>query len=248
MTQDYDIPADGPRSRSSGLASTAIFLAPILAIGIVGVALLLAADISKSGWGGFGQVIVFSILAQVVIYGGSITAAIAIVLGCVAQRQIRKQPDKFKGHRQARAAVVISGFSLLGVWGIIGLVGAVHSIRQTPHRAAEADILATFGAVVRYSRKSDTFPDTLEQVVSANTASNYLYFGKGLPSEYADYQTLGSQRIVVLYATQNIDGKFTAICANGMTHKWTKPILDKALRESDTLRNRLAEQDVAPDG
>jgi hypothetical protein len=141
-----------------------------------------------------------------------------------------------QGLQQARLAVIISATSLLAVWGGIGGFVAVHAVDEAPHRAAEADLRAAFQAVVHYSKHHDTFPDTLEQVVSSETAGRYVYLGKGLSSAYNNYRTTGSQGIVVMYATHSVDGVVAAICANGMTHEWTKPILEGALRDSEKQR------------
>ncbi|MCE9610078.1 MAG: DUF4190 domain-containing protein [Chthoniobacter sp.] len=232
-----DNPPNGQRPRFSKLAGAAILLAPLLAYGAVGIILYLVFGEFESGWDGLVQLIGFVFWAHVAVIGGSISAALAIILGCVALRQIRKRPDELSGHRQARAAVIISVISLVGVWGVIGGVAWVSASREANLRARAEDIRAPFRAVVQYAQNSGTFPDTLEQVTSSDTASRYIYLGKNLPSEYANYQTEGSQSIVVMYATHSEAGKFVAICANGMTHEWTKPILDGALRASDTLRN-----------
>ena len=235
MESDSTSPAVSKRLRLSKLAITALALAPALVAGNVGIALFGVIGEWSSGWEGLTKLILFLFWGQVALFGGSIISALAIILAWVAQRRIRRQPDQLTGRPLARLAVKISATSLLAVWGIIGGTAAVFAIKDTPRRAAEADIRTALQAVVKYSLANDTFPDSLAQVVSSETAGNYIYLGKGLPSEYADYRTAGSQ-IFVMHATRSVDGKFAVICANGMTHEWTKEILEAALRESDTLR------------
>jgi hypothetical protein len=238
MEPDSTSPAVGKLTRLSKLAVTALALAPVLVTGTVGIALFGFIGEWKSGWEGLTKLILFLFWGQVAIFGGSIIATLAIILAWMALRKIRKQPDQLTGRPLARLAIKISVTSLLGVWGIIGGTAAVFASKDAPRRAAESDIRAAFQAVVQHSLENNTFPDSLAQVVSSETAGRYTYFGKGLPSEYADYRTAGS-RIIVMHSTGSVDGKFAVICANGMTHEWTKEILEVALRESDTLRGNL---------
>jgi len=108
--------------------------------------------------------------------------------------------------------------------------------REAPIREAEENIRTAFHAVVDYTREHETFPDTLREVLKQEAANRYTYLGKGLPSEYANYQTPGSQVIVVMYSRSAIDGRHVAVCANGMTHVWSPLTLDHALRTSEKQR------------
>jgi hypothetical protein len=133
-------------------------------------------------------------------------------------------------------ALIISITSLIGIWGAVGSIHAIQLHREAPLREAEAKIREAFRAVEEYSRGHKTFPDTLGDVLRAETAGSYTYLGKGLPSEYANYQTPGSQSIVVMYSSSPIDGQHVAVCANGMTHFWSTLTLESALRESEKQR------------
>lgn len=234
MVPITDSPPNGHRPRFSKLAGAAILFAPLLIIGSVGGILFWTSSAPRPGMEGLGKLIALAVLAHVVVIGGTITACLSIVLGCVAQRQIRNRPDALRGRGTARAAVMISAFSLLGVWGVIGTFEA----RRARHTAAVADIQSAFAAVAQYARNNDTFPDTLEQVTSAKTAARYVYLGRGLPSDYADTQTQTIERVVLMYATHDVEGKFAAIFSTGTTHEWTKPVLEGVLRKDAAQRAR----------
>ena len=233
-----DYAPKGNRPRFSKLAVAAMLVAPLPVIGLflLAFAFLTVRAAPKQGWDGLGQIIMLGLGAQVLLIGGTICAALAIVLGSVASRRIRLRAHRLKGRRTALAAMWIGVASLVVGWGSIAMVAGIISHRQAPRSAAAEDIRTVYGAVTEYAMKHGTFPDALAQVASAKVCARYVYLGKGLPAAYRDYRTTGSQSIVVMYEAQSVDGKFTAICANAMVHYWTKPILDGALRQSDAER------------
>jgi hypothetical protein len=222
-------------ARFSKLAGAAIILAPLFLAGSAAVAAYFMTATWRTGWDGLGQ-LGFVIWAHVAAYGGSLTAVVSIILALVARRKIIRRAEMLRGLPQVRLALIISLTSLIGIWGAVGSIHAIQLHKGAPLREAEADIRAAFRAVVDYSREKETFPDTLGEVLKPETANRYTYLGKGLPSEYADYRTPGSQVIVVMYSPSPIDGRHVAVCANGMTHVWSPLTLDHALRGSEKRR------------
>lgn len=228
---------DGSRPRFSKLAGVALVLSPLLVVGCVAYTLYWLNVTWKPGWDGLGQSIALALGAQVVLFGGSLTAVVAIVMALVARRKIRRLPDKLRGLQPARMAIIVSVTSLLGVWSAIGAFTAIRHLREAPQRAAEEDIRVAYLATVSHARNHGTFPEKLEQVLSPEMAVRYIYLGNNLPWIYADHQTSNSQSIVLMHSKDSIGGKYTAVCANGMTHAWTEIILRSALRESARLRS-----------
>lgn len=237
MTQEQNNQPNAEQRRLSKLAGVSIFLAPLLFIGCASATAYWLNATWKSGLDGMGQFIVFAIGAQVALFGGSIAAVLSVILALFAQRKIRKQPETLRGLSQARLAIIVSLSSLLGVWIAVGSIVGIYSLREAPRRTAMADIRTAYLAVAGYTREHETFPDTLDEVLSPEEARRYTYLGKGLHSEYIDYQTSGSQSIVVMYSNETINGEYAAVCTNGMTHEWTSLILFGALKESEKIRS-----------
>jgi len=236
-THDQGTPPDSSRPRLSKLAVGALVLSPLLIVAGIAFTLYWLNVTWKPGWDGFGQSIALALGAHVVLIGGSVAAVAAIVMALVARRKIHGQPDKLHGLRSARLAIIVSFTSLFGVWSAVGAFTAIRHLREAPQRAAEADIRAAYLAAADHARQHETFPDKLEDVLPPENAARYIYLGQGLPSKYVDYQTLNSQSIVVMHSKESIDGKYTAVCANGMTHGWTNIILRSALLKSKRLRS-----------
>jgi len=224
------------RPRFSKLAGAALILAPLFLVASSAVAAYFMTATWRSGWDGLGQLIVFAVWVHVAAYGGSLTAIVSIILALVARRKIIRQAGMLGGLPQVRLAIIISLTSLVGIWGAFGSIRAIQVHREAPIREAEENIRTAFHAVVDYTREHETFPDTLREVLKQEAANRYTYLGKGLPSEYANYQTPGSQVIVVMYSRSAIDGRHVAVCANGMTHVWSPLTLDHALRTSEKQR------------
>ena len=236
MKYEVEKTGNAGQPRFSKLAGTAIFLAPLLLLGSSVLSLYWLYGTWQSGWAGFGQLIAFVIWVQIVLIGGSVAAVATIALALVARRKIHRS-DKLRGLPQVRLAIIVSLASLLGIWGALGSVAAIRSHREAPRRAAEADVRAAYVALADHAREHKTFPDKLEDVISPEAARRYTYLGMGLPSEYIDHQTPGSQSIVVMYSIETIDGEHTAVCANGMTYGWTPLVLHMALKDSEKVRN-----------
>jgi len=238
-THDQGTAPDGSRPRFSKLAGAALVLSPLLVVGCVAYLLYRLNVTWKPGWDGLGQGIALAIGAHVVLIGGSLTALASIVMALAARRKIRRQPDELHGLRSTRLAIIVSVTSLIGVWTAVWAFTAIRHLREAPQRAAESDIRAAYLASANHAQDHEIFPDKLEDVLPPEIAARYIYLAQGLTSNYLDHRTTNSQSIVVMHSKGSIDGKYTAVCANGMTHAWTDVVLRSALLESTRLRQGL---------
>ena len=119
---DYE--ARTSRSRFSRLAGVAIVLAilPAIADIVIAVAIIPAVNFPKEGWDGFGQAMFVFVATVITIYGGTSCAILAIILGLLSLRRIRRSTHIMRGVRTARAAVVIAIASLISLAVIVLLI------------------------------------------------------------------------------------------------------------------------------
>ncbi len=235
MTLIPDYAPRGNRARFSKLACAAIVLTALhmFATISVGPAILDAAFRPKDvPWSSLGIDLMFVL----VLIGGTICAVPAILLGAAALWRIRRNPHTVTGRRTARAAVFISSASLVLAWSGVITSATYAAHRRAMHLSAKADILLVFNAARQYAQGHGSFPDTLEQIVSPELAARYVYSGQGVPLKYADYYTPRTDKIVVMYTKEGVNGTFVAVYASGRTWEWTKPALDRAILNSEAER------------
>jgi len=171
-------------------------------------------------------------------YGfGILTGIVALILGVVALKQIRRSRGAIRGRGMAKAGVIISSIFLV-IMAVLVIICIVYGVKFGPQMmkaASHMEKMQQIGAACQSYAASNRgeFPDRLEMLVDQGyvtsvadpeTGDPYVYVGKGQSVNAM------SDRIIAFSESSGFMGTHGVIMSNGGATMLPRNILAQMLR------------------